>query len=253
MNNLIITVVILIILYYLLNKKESFNVIKPIVAKQIVAKQGIVSRIPTTTTTTTTPQPTLVQNSSYSCNDNSGSYRYIRGKLYGYPNPTIASQWDTNWGNGAIIDCNNISKSSLNLPMYPTTCDESKATYHILFPDVKAAGADAWSHYTMYGKNEGRPWYGPSCETITTTTTLAPTTTTTLAPTYFMNGPEGSIFSPKCFPAYTTLRYGTLADSLKTIVKQTTFTNPIVIDNNTMGVDPAPNIVKSWDATYKCV
>lgn len=30
------------------------------------------------------------------------------------------------------------------------------------YPDVKANGADPWTHYTLYGKNEGRIW--PICE-----------------------------------------------------------------------------------------
>jgi hypothetical protein len=28
------------------------------------------------------------------------------------------------------------------------------------YPDVRAAGMDAWSHYLRYGKNEGRTWNG---------------------------------------------------------------------------------------------
>ena len=190
-KNLFFIVAVLMIFYFLFNGKptEKFNVVKISRGKLVTTPKTTTSApkmttlVPTTTTTTpislvptttTTTPISLVQDSSYSCNDNSGAYRYIKGKLYGYPNPTIASQWDTNWGNGAIINCNNVSKSSLNLSTYPTTCDEAKATYHILFPDVKAAGADAWSHYMMYGKNEGRPWYGPTCDITTTTTPTTP-------------------------------------------------------------------------------
>ena len=133
--------------------------------------------IPTTTTTTTLP-PQLVQDASYNCLDGS-FHRYIKrlpsevGKLYHYPNPAIATQWDSNWSSGIGINCSSVTKSG-DLPSYPTTCDEAKAMYYIHSPDVKAAGMDAWTHYTVFGKNEGRPWYGPTCDITTTTTTTTP-------------------------------------------------------------------------------
>ena len=40
-------------------------------------------------------------------------------------------------------------------------CQEARVKYLELNPDVAKAGMDAWSHYTYYGKKEGRIW--PPC------------------------------------------------------------------------------------------
>jgi len=40
-------------------------------------------------------------------------------------------------------------------------CESARKTYLEKYPDVKSNGADPWTHYTMYGKNEGRIW--PQC------------------------------------------------------------------------------------------
>ena len=43
-------------------------------------------------------------------NSNGSIYRYIGdNKLSWYPNPSIASSWDSNWGNYSNIDCANMT------------------------------------------------------------------------------------------------------------------------------------------------
>jgi hypothetical protein len=56
-------------------------------------------------------------------------------------------------------------------------CDQAKRKYLEQNPDVTKAGMDAWSHYTIFGKKEGRKW--PSCsenEKNTPISNLAKTT-----------------------------------------------------------------------------
>jgi len=48
------------------------------------------------------------------------------------------------------------------LSQTPVNCESARKTYLEKYPDVKSNGADPWTHYTMYGKNEGRIW--PNCD-----------------------------------------------------------------------------------------
>lgn len=40
------------------------------------------------------------------------------------------------------------------------SCLDAKNKYWEMYPDVKNAGVDAWSHYKQFGKTEDRKWYG---------------------------------------------------------------------------------------------
>jgi len=51
---------------------------------------------------------------------------------------------------------------NLVLSQVPVNCETARKKYLEKYPDVKANGADPWTHYTLYGKNEGRIW--PICE-----------------------------------------------------------------------------------------
>ena len=37
-------------------------------------------------------------------------------------------------------------------------------TYYETYPDVRESGLDAWWHYTVYGRSEGRLWPGQEYE-----------------------------------------------------------------------------------------
>ena len=53
----------------------------------------------------------------------------------------------------------------LNFSLYSYTqenCESAKIKYLELNPDVKKNGMDAWDHFTIFGKKEGRIW--PKCE-----------------------------------------------------------------------------------------
>ena len=52
-----------------------------------------------------------------------------------------------------------------NNPIIGTlNCDQAKAEYIRLNPDVKASNLDAWDHYIRYGgRDQGRPWPGLKC------------------------------------------------------------------------------------------
>jgi len=54
----------------------------------------------------------------------------------------------------------------LNFSLYSYTqenCESAKIKYLELNPDVKQNGMDAWDHFTIFGKKEGRIW--PKCDT----------------------------------------------------------------------------------------
>ena len=58
-----------------------------------------------------------------------------------------------------------VEKTIINGP--PTrpsgkTYKEASAIYLEEYMDVARAGMDPWTHYTLYGKNEGRNWRGPT-------------------------------------------------------------------------------------------
>ena len=38
------------------------------------------------------------------------------------------------------------------------------ASYYERYPDVRESGLDAWWHFTVYGRGEGRAWVGPAYE-----------------------------------------------------------------------------------------
>ena len=48
-----------------------------------------------------------------------------------------------------------------NVIVAQTNCEVARKAYLDKYPDVKANGADPWTHYNLYGKNEGRIW--PPC------------------------------------------------------------------------------------------
>ena len=66
---------------------------------------------------------------------------------------------------------------------------------------------------------------------------------------YTASGDEGTIFAPKCLPATTLFTYGAPG---KQIIVQKRITAPELINNGTMGSDPAPGLGKAWTALYVC-
>ena len=64
-------------------------------------------------------------------------------------------------------------------------------------------------------------------------------------------GGEGSLFDPKCYPASAEFTYGAPGKQIK-VQKQITSITPFIINNDTMGGDPAPGLPKTWDVIYRC-
>ena len=69
-----------------------------------------------------------------------------------------------------LVICFYILSLSTQAQNVEQNCNESRKRYLEDNPDVAKAGMDPWSHYSIYGKREGRKWF--SCnESISKPTT----------------------------------------------------------------------------------
>jgi len=166
---------------------------------------------------------------------------------------------------------------------FNTACALMKQIYLDSYPDVKAAGVDAWDHYIKHGRSESRRWIGLTCdgsmpETLSTipslqtinqfipsTITSTPQQITTLAPTinpfvvstpkqqiYKQTGSEGGVFVPECLANNIVITYGANGQQFAKNLITRPAHMPLPINNNTMGGDPAPGVLKQWSAQYTC-